>query len=75
MNVPSVLTTKVDSQRRKGRDKAIPTLEMAIDNLNIAQAAIKITPVNRVFSSVAMILTTIRVSSFPFYDGVYQAHT
>ena len=68
---PSIFTTKDNPQQRRG---AIPELEMAIDDLNIAKKAMRTTSVNHIFSSVVIILTTIRVSSFLFCDGAYRVH-
>ena len=62
------------SQRRKGGGRLIPTLNMAIDALNIAKEASSTTPVNPVFSSVVALLTMIRVSFFLFRYAVYRAH-
>ena len=64
-----------NSQRRKGYDKVIPALNMAIDTLNIAKDATSATPVNPVFGSVATLLTMIRVSFLPFRGEMSQAHT
>ena len=64
-----------NSQRRKGKGKAIPALNTAIDALNLAKDATSTTPVNPVFGSVATLLTMIRVSSLPFRDETFQAHT
>ena len=62
------------SQRRKGGGRLIPTLNMAIDALNIAKEASSTTPVNPVFGSVAALLAMIRVSSFLFRDEMCEAH-
>ena len=61
-------------QQRKDRGRVIPALNMAINSLNVAKEATSTTPVNPVFGSVAALLTMIRVSSFLFRDGMYQAH-
>ena len=63
------------SQRRKGRGRAIPALNMAIDALNLAKDATSIIPVNPVFGSVVTLLNMIRVSSLSFLDEIFQAHT
>ena len=62
-------------QQRKGQGKVIPSLNMAIDALNLAKDATSTTPVNPVFGTVATLLTMIRVSSLLFRDGMFQAHT
>ena len=49
------------SQRPKGRDGAISTLNTAIDALNLAKELSSITPAGAVFGSVSVILTTIKV--------------
>ena len=64
-----------NSQRRKGRGKVIPTLNTAIDVLNLAKDATSTTPINPVFGSVATLLTMIRVSSLLFREEMFQAHT
>jgi len=63
-----------DSQRQKGRDGALSSLNVAIDGLNLAKEISSITPAKAVFGSVAIILTMIRVSFLLFYDGIPQAH-
>jgi len=50
------------SQRPKGRDKTISTLNAAIDALNLAKEAASITPAKVVFGTVSLILTMIKVS-------------
>ena len=54
---------------------AIPVLNRAIDDLNIAKEATRTTLVNPVFGSVAVLLTTIRVNSLLLCDEMYQAYT
>ena len=60
-------------QRPKGRE-AISALNKAIHGLNIAKETTRTTPANQVFGPVALLLATIRVSSLPFRDGMFQAH-
>ena len=64
-----------NSKRQKGRGKVIPALNTAIDALNLVKDATSTTPVNPVFGAVANLLTMIRVSSLPFRDEIFQAHT
>ena len=64
-----------DSQRQKDRGWVIPALNMAIDGLTVAKEATNTTPVNPVFGSVAALLTMIRVSSLPFHNEIFEAHT
>jgi hypothetical protein len=52
-----------ESQRPKGREGTISTLNAAIEALNLAKELSSITPAKAVFGSVSVILATIRVSS------------
>ena len=72
---PRVSTMTDNSQRPKGRGKVLPALNMAIDGLSIAKEATSATPVNPVFGSVAVLLTTIRVNSPPLRVEMPRAHT
>ena len=63
------------SQRRKGKGKVVPALNTAIDVLNLAKDATSTTPASPVIGAVATLLTMIRVSSLPFRDEMFQAHT
>ena len=72
--LPRVSTMADNSQRRKGRGRTIPALNMAIDALTLAKDATSNTPANPVFASVTTLLTMIRVSSPPFRDGMFQAY-
>ena len=63
------------SKRRKGRGKVIPALNTAIDVLNLAKDATNNTPANPAIGAVANLLTMIRVSSLPFCDQTFRAHT
>ena len=49
------------SQRPKGRDAILSSLNMAIDTLNLAKELSSITPAKAVFGSVAILLTMIKV--------------
>ena len=53
------MTTK--SQRTKGRDSALSSLNMALDALNRTEGATVITPAKAAFTSAGVLLTTIRV--------------
>jgi len=64
-----------ESQRQKGRDGVLSSLDVAIDGLNLAKEISSITPAKVVFGSVAILLTMIRVCFLLLYDGMLQAHT
>lgn len=49
------------SQRPKGRDGILSSLNVAIDGLNLAKEISSITPATAVFGSVSILLTMIRV--------------
>ena len=63
------------TQRPKGRDGALSSLNIAIDGLNLAKEVSSITPAKAVFGSVAILLTMIRVSFLLFYHEMSQAYT
>ena len=63
------------SQRPKGKDNVLFSLNVAIDGLNLAKEVSGATPAKAVFGSVAILLTMIRVGFLPFCDGMFQAHT
>ena len=58
------------SQRPKGRDGALSSLNIAIDSINLAKDIVDIAPARVVFGSVGVLLTMIRVCSFLFCDGL-----
>ena len=62
----------VKSQRPKGRDGILSSLNMAIDALNLAKEVSSITPAKAVFGTVAILLTTIRVSLLFFCDEKFR---
>ena len=62
------------SQRPKGRENALSTLNVAIDGLNLAKGLSGITPATAVFGSVSILLTMIRVSFLLFCDEVFRVH-
>jgi len=62
------------SQRPKGRDGAISSLNMAIDGLNLAKEVASLTPAKAVFGSVSILLVMIRVCFLLFCSGITQIH-
>ena len=74
---PQCVSTMVDdSRRRNGQGGVIPTLNTAIDDLNLASLMITSTiPVSPVFGSVVTLLTMVRVSSSLFHDEMYHVYT
>ena len=63
------------SQRLKGRDSVLSSLNEAIDGLNLAKELSSITLATAVFDTVSVLLTVIRVSFLLFCDGMSQVHT
>jgi hypothetical protein len=63
------------SQRPKGRDGVLSSLNVAIDGLNLAKELSSITPAKAVFGSVAILLTMIKVRFLLFCDEMFQVHT
>lgn len=57
-----------DSQ--KARDRAISTLNLTIDALNMANGVSTITPAKAVFGTVAILLTMIRVRGILVSDDI-----
>jgi len=55
-----------ESQRPKGQDGVLSSLNMAIDGLNLAKELSSVTPVTAVFGSVGVLLVMIRVSFLLF---------
>ena len=64
-----------NSQRQKGRSRAIRALNAAITGLDVAKQAASGTPANPVFAPVAALLIMIRVGSLPVRDEIFEAHT
>ena len=67
------------SQRPKGQDGALSSLNAAIDVLNLAKEAVGMAPVGAVFKSASDLLTIIRVSFLPahidrFLANVHRTH-
>ena len=65
-----VPTMAEKSQRPKGRDSDLPSLDITIGALNRAKEATSITPAMAAFTSAGVLLTTIRVGSLP--DRVFR---
>ena len=63
------------SQRRNRQDDTLSLLNAAIDAMNLAKEAVSGTPAKAIFGSVGILLTMIRVSFLPFYDGLSQVYT
>jgi len=66
---------QTDSQRPKGKDQTISSLNVAIEGLNLAKEVSSITPAKAVFGSASILLTMIKVSFLLFCDDVTQTHT
>ena len=63
------------SQRQKGRDSALSSLDLAIELLNLAREVSSITPVKAVFGTVSALLAMIRVRAILFSHEIFQVHT
>ena len=57
------------SQRPKGRNDVLSSLDMAIDALNRAKEAAEIVPARAAFTSAGVLLDMIRVGSLPVRAG------
>jgi len=55
-----------NSQRPKGQDGALSSLNVAIEGLNLAKEIAGIAPVKAAFGSVSVLLTMVRVRFLPF---------
>jgi hypothetical protein len=67
------------SQRQKGRDRVLPTLDVLIQVLNTAKDVCGIPPAQVAFGSASVLLTMIRVHFLLPYQGdpltrVYPGH-
>jgi len=62
------MATNAKTQRPKGRDGVLSTLNVAIEVLNLAKEVSSITPAKAAFGSVSALLTMIRVCLLPFVD-------
>jgi len=54
------------SQRSKGRDRTLSSIDVAIEAMNLAKEASSITPAKAVFGTVSVLLAMIRVCSLFF---------
>ena len=54
------------SQRPKGREGAVSTLNAAIEAMDLAEKISSITPAKAVFGTVVVLLTLIKVCFLPF---------
>jgi hypothetical protein len=73
--LPLVSTMDTSSQRPKGRDGALSSLNVAIDAINLAKDIVDIAPAKAAFGSVSALLTMIRVRFFLFCDDGLWVHT
>jgi hypothetical protein len=64
-----------NSQRPKGRDGVLSSLNVAIDGLNLAKELSSVTPATAVFGTVSVLLTMIRVRFPLFCDGMFHVYT
>jgi hypothetical protein len=62
------------SQQPKGRDRALSSLNAAIEAMNLAKEVSSMTPAKAVFGSVSVILTMIRVGFLLVRSGQLQAN-
>jgi hypothetical protein len=72
--LPPASTMDANSQRPKGRDGTLSSLNMAIDALNLAKDVVGIAPAKAAFGSVSALLTMIRVRFCLFCDDGLRAH-
>ena len=63
---PLASTMDANSQRSKGRDSILSSLNMAIDAINLAKDIVDIAPAKATFGTVSALLTMIRVRFFLF---------
>jgi len=62
------------SQRPKGRDGTLSSINVAIEAMNLAKEVSSITPAKAVFGTVSILLAMIRVRSLLSYNEILQAH-
>lgn len=62
------------SQRQKRLDSALPLLNAAINDINLANKVSSIAPAKAVYGSVGVLLTMIKVCSILFYDDLSRVH-
>jgi len=58
-----------NSQRPKGRDSILFSLNVAIDGLNLAKEATSVLQAKAAFTSACVLLTMIRVGFLPVHVG------
>ena len=58
-----------------GQDDAIPQMDAAVKVMNSAEKTSRIPIAKTIFSSVSLLLVTIRVSSLPFCDNWPRVYT
>lgn len=61
----SIMTEKY--QRPRGRDGTLPSLDIAIDALNLAKGATSVIPAKAAFTSASLLLVMIRVGLIPVH--------
>ena len=62
-------------QQPEEQDGVLLSLDVAINIVNIGGQALSMTPAPAVFGTVAILLTTIRVSPLLFRDEICRAHS
>jgi len=62
------------SQRPKGRDGTLSSLNAAIEAMNLAKEVSGIAPAKAVFGSVSILLTMVRVRFLAPTDPMYHVH-
>ena len=72
--LPQVSVMEVGSQRPKGREGALSSLNMAIEAVNLAKEVSSVTPAKAIFGSVSALLTMIKVRSPLCCDDTPQVH-
>ena len=62
------------SQRSKGRDRTLSSIDIAIEAMNLAKEVSSITPAKAVFGTVSVLLAMIRVCLLLSYDEMLRVH-
>ena len=73
--LPWVSTMATKSQRPKGQDGTLSSLNVAINTLNLAKDASSIIPARAAFNSASTLLTVIRVGCLPVHVGRLLANS
>ena len=63
------------TQRPKGRDATLATLNVTIDALNLAKELSSITPAKAVFGSVSILLVMVKVRFLLLRDEILRSYT